>query len=58
MSLDSLKGEIDKKNDDVKDDLFIIDESIKRIQEFVKALQKLQNSEVMDYTLDNKMIKI
>ncbi len=58
MSLNSLKDEIDQNKEDIKDDLFIMDESIKRIQEFVKALQKLQSSEVMDYALDKKMIKI
>lgn len=58
MSINSLKDEIDKNKGEIKDDLYIIDESVKRIQEFVKALQKLQSSEVMDYALDKKMIKI
>lgn len=58
MSIESLKTEIDKNEESIKDDLYIVDESIKRIQEFVKALQKLQSSEVMDYAMDKKMIKI
>ena len=33
-------------------------ETVKRIQEFVKALQKLQSAEIMDYALDNKMLKL
>lgn len=58
MSLASLKDEIDTKKDGVDEDLFVIEESLKRIQEFVKALQKLQSPEIMNYALDNKMLKI
>lgn len=58
MSIDSLKGEIDVKKSDVEEDLFVIDESLKRIKEFVKALQNLQSSEIMDYAMNNKMLKI
>ena len=58
MSLESLKDEIDTKKDGVDEDLFVIEESLKRIQEFVKALQKLQSPEIMNYALDNKMLKI
>ena len=58
MSLASLKDEIDMKKDGVDEDLFVIEESLKRIQEFVKALQKLQSPEIMNYALDNKMLKI
>jgi len=58
MSIDSLKDEINVKKDGIEDDIFVIDESLKRIQEFVKALQKLQSPEIMDYALDNKMLKI
>ncbi|MCB0743256.1 MAG: hypothetical protein KDC67_05085, partial [Ignavibacteriae bacterium] len=58
MSVDSMKDEIDIDNESIKDDLFVIEESLKRIQEFVKALQKLQSAEIMDYALDNKMLKM
>ena len=58
MSLDTLKDEIDLEKESVNEDLFVIEESLKRIQGFVKALQNLQNPEVMDYALDNKMLKI
>jgi sigma-B regulation protein RsbU (phosphoserine phosphatase) len=58
MSLESLKDSINLENDDLKEDFFVIEESLKRIQEFVKALQKLQSSEVMEYALNNKMLKI
>lgn len=58
MSIDSLKDEVNIKKNGVEEDLFVIDESLKRIKEFVKALQNLQSAEIMDYALDNKMIKI
>lgn len=58
MSIDSLKSEIDIKKGEVEEDLFVIDESLKRIKEFVKALQNLQSSEIMDYAMNNKMLKI
>jgi sigma-B regulation protein RsbU (phosphoserine phosphatase) len=58
MSISSLKDEIDLKKESAAEDFFVIEESLKRIQEFVKALQKLQSSEIMDYVLDNKMLKI
>lgn len=58
MSIDSLKSEIDVKKGEVEEDLFVIDESLKRIKEFVKALQNLQSSEIMDYAMNNKMLKI
>lgn len=58
MSLESLKDELNTDKEEVKDDLFIVDESLKRIQEFVKALQNLKSAEIMNYALDNKMLKI
>lgn len=58
MSLDSLKDEVDQKKDGVEEDLFVIDESLKRIREFVKALQNLKSAEIMDYAMNNKMLKI
>ena len=58
MSLESLKETLDKSKDGVEEDLFVVDESLKRIQEFVNALQKLQSPEVMEYALNNKMLKI
>lgn len=58
MSIESLKDEIDSKKENVSDDFFVIEESLKRIQEFVKALQNLQSAEITNYALDNKMLKI
>ena len=58
MSVESLKEVLYREKDGVDEDLFVIEESLKRIQEFVKALQKLQSPEIMNYALDNKMLKI
>lgn len=58
MSLESLKESLDINSEGVEEDIFVVDESLKRIQEFVRALQKLQSSEIMDYALDKKMLKI
>jgi DNA-binding response OmpR family regulator len=58
MSLDTLKDEIDINKKGVDEDLFVIEESLKRIQEFVKALQNLKSPEIMNYALDNKMLKM
>ena len=58
MSLESIKENLNINAEGVEEDLFVVDESLKRIQEFVKALQKLQSSEIMDYALDKKMLKI
>jgi sigma-B regulation protein RsbU (phosphoserine phosphatase) len=58
MSIDSLKDEVDQKKEGVEEDLFVIDESLKRIREFVKALQNLKSAEIMDYAMNNKMLKI
>jgi sigma-B regulation protein RsbU (phosphoserine phosphatase) len=58
MSVGSLKDEVDMSKEEINEDIFVIEESLKRIQEFVKALQKLQSAEIMDYAMDNKMLKI
>jgi sigma-B regulation protein RsbU (phosphoserine phosphatase) len=58
MSIDSLKDEVDQNKEGVEEDLFVIDESLKRIREFVKALQNLKSAEIMDYAMNNKMLKI
>ena len=41
-----------------KEDIFVIEESIKRIKTFVEALQNIQNPEFEGYALDNKMLKM
>ncbi|MEE9432525.1 MAG: response regulator [Melioribacteraceae bacterium] len=58
MSVDTLKTELDSSNESANEDLYVIEESLKRIQEFVRALQKLQSAEIMNYALDNKMLNI
>ncbi|MFH0734181.1 MAG: response regulator [bacterium] len=40
------------------DDFEIINESIIRIEKFVNTLQKLENPELLDYAINQKMLKI
>lgn len=58
MSLKTLEGELDSDKKKFAEDFYVINESIERIKKFVEALKNLQNPEVVDYTSDNKMIRI
>ena len=58
MSLESLESEIEEdKKEKIQEDFYIIEESIKRIKQFVEALQNLKNPELTDYTPNKKMLK-
>ncbi|MEI7812244.1 MAG: response regulator [Ignavibacteria bacterium] len=59
MSLKSLQEEVQSpKIDKFEDDFYIINESIERIKQFVRTLVNLENPEIVNYTLDSKMLKI
>lgn len=59
MTLKHLQEELTSNSKNKhKDDFFVIDESIARISKLVDDLKNLDNPEVIDYTSDNKMIKI
>lgn len=58
MSLKTLEGELDNDKSKFNDDFYVINESIERIKKFVEALKNLQNPEMVNYTADNKMIRI
>jgi DNA-binding response OmpR family regulator len=59
MSLKNLESDLEtSEKEKLKDDFFIIYESIERIKKFVEALANLQNPEVVKYVKDTKMIKI
>jgi sigma-B regulation protein RsbU (phosphoserine phosphatase) len=59
ISTQNLEAELSNgNNNNYKEDFYLVRESIKRIQKFVKALQNLENPEFIDYDLDNKMLKI
>lgn len=59
MALKTLESGIDvSKKDGLKEDFFLINESIERIKKFVEALTNLQNPETVEYVKDSKMIKI
>lgn len=59
MSVDNLKEEIDKAaKEKAEDDFYVISESIKRIKQFVEALQNLQDPQFTEYAQNNKMLKL
>lgn len=59
MSFVTLQSELnDAQKSNLKEEIFVIKESIKRIQSFVKALQNLETPSTTEYLPDNKMLKI
>ncbi len=59
MSFVTLQSELnDAQKSNLKEEIFVIEESIKRIQSFVKALQNLETPSTTEYLPDNKMLKI
>lgn len=58
MSQKNLETEMDNRlRDQVKEDLYVINESIERIKKFVEALKNIKNPEIIEYAQNNKMIK-
>lgn len=59
MALANLKEEISgKKIEKIDEDFEIIDKSIEKIKQLIKQLTSLENPQVIDYTDENKMIKL
>jgi sigma-B regulation protein RsbU (phosphoserine phosphatase) len=59
MALSNLKEEIpDSELENIKEDFYVIDQSIDRIKKFVEALKKLDKPEFTEYVANNKMLKI
>lgn len=59
MSVDTLHSELsDNQKKKFEDDFEIITESIKRIEKFVSTLQRLENPELSEYAINQKMLKI
>jgi len=59
MSVNTLHSELsDNLKKKFEDDFEIITESIKRIEKFVNTLQKLENPELAEYAVNQKMLKI
>ena len=59
ISLQNIEEELsDLKRDSITEDLTIIKKSIGRIKDLVNNLVGLKNAEVIDYTPDQKMIKL
>lgn len=57
MSVENLHTEL-KQKADLNEDFDIIEKSIKRIKKLVEDLISIQNPEIIDYTSDNKMIRL
>ncbi|MBZ0178283.1 MAG: response regulator [Melioribacteraceae bacterium] len=59
MSFSSMESEMEKNETEKhKDDLFVINQSIERIKNFVEALKNLQNPEITKYALEKNMLKM
>ncbi len=59
MSLKNLEDELTSlKNDEIKDDFNVINESVERLKSLVNNIVDLRNPETIDYSDDSKMIKI
>ncbi len=59
MALKNLEEDIKQKSKDKhEEDFFVVNESIARMSKLIEALKNLQNPEFIDYSQDNKMIKI
>ncbi len=59
MSQKNLETELDDvTREKLKDDFYIMTESVNRIRKFVEALKNLQNPEIIEYAQNNKMLKI
>jgi sigma-B regulation protein RsbU (phosphoserine phosphatase) len=59
MSLQNIEDEIDvENNSEIKSDLELIHKSITKIKQLTTDLTQLQNPEMVNYTSDNKMLKL
>lgn len=59
MSIETVYSELNENlKNKFQDDFEIINESIKRIEKFVKTLQHLENPQLDDYAKNQKMLKI
>lgn len=59
MSLKNLEDEIKLSSQNKhEEDFFVINESISRINKLVEALKNLESPKIVDYTLNNKMIRL
>ena len=59
VSLKNLESELESlKHQQFNDDLLVINKSIERIKQLVSNLTKLRNPETINYTDEQKMIKL
>ncbi len=58
VSIKNIQDEIGDKKESLAEDLSVINKSIERIKTLANNLTQLKNPEVIDYTSDNKMLKL
>lgn len=58
MSIKNLQSELQSEQKNFDDDFQVINKSIERIKKLAKDLTHIKNPELIDYTSDNKMIKL
>lgn len=58
VSVKNIEDELGAKKSSFEEELFIINQSIERIKTLANDLTHLQNPQVIDYSSDNKMLKL
>jgi DNA-binding response OmpR family regulator len=58
VSVKNIEGELGAKKSNFEEELFIINQSIERIKTLANDLAHLQNPQIIDYSSDNKMLKL
>ncbi len=58
VSVKNIEDELGDKKESLEEDMIVINKSIERIKTLANNLTQLRNPEIIDYTSDNKMIKL
>ena len=58
VSVKNIESELGVKKSNFEEELFIINQSIERIKTLANDLAHLQNPQIIDYSSDNKMLKL
>lgn len=58
VSVKNIEDELGDKKESLEEDMIVINKSIERIKTLANNLTQLQNPEIVDYTSDNKMLKL
>ncbi len=58
VSVKNIEDELGDKKESLEEDMIVINKSIERIKTLANNLTQLQNPQIVDYTSDNKMLKL